>query len=92
MVTLFSNSNSPPRFRTSLTGNHEEEEERLRRWQDRYRVSYAHRESPSRETGASVSPFINESTAKVENEERECNMIKKEEEKRQTIHREEDRK
>jgi len=66
-------------------------------------VSYAHRESSSRETGASVSPFINESTAKVEDGEREreregereresSNIIKKEEEKRQTIHREEDRK
>jgi len=53
-------------------------------------VSYAHRESPSRETGTSVSPFINESTVKVEDEEKETessNMIKKEKDKRQTIQR-----
>jgi len=34
-------------------------------------VSYAHLESPSRETGAFASPFINESTVEVEDEEKE---------------------
>lgn len=54
-------------------------------------MSYAHRESPSRETGASTFPFINESTVEVEDEE-SSKTVKKEEEKRQTAHEEEDRK
>lgn len=74
LVALFSNSNPPPRFRTSLTGNHEEEGERLRRWHEPIQGELCpSRGSFERRIGASIPPFINGNTVEVEETKRRSN-------------------
>lgn len=52
-------SSPPPRFRTSLTGGTTKRTKKdPEDGTGRYRVSYAHREPPSRETGASAPPLL----------------------------------